>query len=197
MTILDALGDAALFGRLPIFAALGSWARGSAAFPLTQSTPPSYADRQRAPYALDHHGRRRRPCPHVRHGAGCRRALREAAVSEQVRRWKAAWESLDPARVVALYAPSATHSSALVPRIYPEAGGHELHGAEQLRVYIERGLARFTTLRFELLSVTESDGRSAVEYRRHSNVDGEHPAHALELIEWEGDRIAAVRVFHF
>jgi hypothetical protein len=118
-------------------------------------------------------------------------------VSEQVRRWKAAWESLDPARVVALYAPSATHASALVPRLYQEAGsGHELHGAAEIRTYVERALARFTTLRFELLSVTESDGRSAVEYRRHSNVDGEHPAHVLELIEWDGDRIAAVRVFH-
>jgi hypothetical protein len=50
-------------------------------------------------------------------------------------------------------------------------------------------------LRFELLSVTEAEGRSAVEYRRHSNIDGEHPAHVLELIEWEGDRITAVRVF--
>jgi hypothetical protein len=118
-------------------------------------------------------------------------------VSEQVRRWKAAWESRDPARVVALYAPGATHTSALVPRLYPEAGRHELKGVDQIRAYVERGLARFSTLRFELLSVTESDGRSAVEYHRHSNIDGEHPAHVLELIEWDGDRITAVRVFHF
>lgn len=117
--------------------------------------------------------------------------------NERVEHWKAAWESLDPARVGALYLPSATHASALVPRIYPEADGHELHGAVEIRTYVERALAGFTTLRFELLSVTESDGRSAVEYRRHSNVDGVHPAHVLELIEWEGDRIAVVRVFHF
>ena len=118
-------------------------------------------------------------------------------MSEHVRRWKAAWESLDATRVVALYAPGATHASALVPRIYPEAGGHELRGVEHIQVYVERGLARFTTLQFELLSVTESDGRSAVEYRRHSNIDGEHPAHVLELIEWEDERIVTVRVFHF
>ena len=83
------------------------------------------------------------------------------------------------------------------PRIYPEAGGHELRGVGHIRVNVEHGLARLTTLQFELLSVTESEGRSAVEYRRHSNIDGEHPAHILELIEWEGDRITAVRVFHF
>ena len=117
-------------------------------------------------------------------------------MSEQVRRWKAAWESRDPARVVALYAPGATHTSALVPRLYPEAGRTGLKGIDQIRAYVERGLARFTMLRFELLSVTEAEGRSAVEYRRHSNVDGEHPAHVLELIEWESDRITAVRVFH-
>lgn len=118
-------------------------------------------------------------------------------MSEQVRRWKAAWESLDPARVTALYAPHATHASALVPKLFPEAGGSELRGAEQIRQYVERALSRFTTLRFELVSVTESDGRSAVEYRRHSNVDGDTPARVLELIEWAGDRIEAVRVYHF
>src|ERR1700719_895675 len=35
------------------------------------------------------------------------RTQRAAGVSEQVRRWKAAWESRAPARVVALYAPNA------------------------------------------------------------------------------------------
>jgi len=29
------------------------------------------------------------------------------------------------------------------------------------------------------------------------NVDGDHSAHVLELIEWEDERIVAVRVFHF
>lgn len=71
-----------------------------------------------------------------------------------------------------------------------------MRGSDQIRAYVERALARFRTLRFEVLSVTESEGRSAVEYRRHSNVD-DHPAHVLKLIEWEDDRIVAVRVFHF
>jgi hypothetical protein len=117
--------------------------------------------------------------------------------SARVEAWRAAWESRDPERVVALYAPTATHASALVPRLYPEAGGHVLRGTEQIREYAERGLARFTSLRFEILTATESGERAAVEYRRLSNVDGDHPAHVLELIAWAGERIVAVRVFHF
>jgi hypothetical protein len=117
-------------------------------------------------------------------------------MSERVDRWKAAWESLDAERVVALYEASATHASALVPRLYPEAGGRVLAGADQIREYVRRGLAHFTELRFELLTVTESAARSVVEYRRHSNVDAANPVHVVELIEWHGPRIAAVRVFH-
>lgn len=46
-------------------------------------------------------------------------------------------------------------------------------------------------------SSTESSSRAAIEYRRHSNVDGANPAHVLELVEWGGALIKAVRVFHF
>jgi len=67
----------------------------------------------------------------------------------------------------------------------------------EIAVYARRGLARFTELRFEIVTVTEAADRAAVEYRRQSNVDGANPAHVLELIEWRGDLICAVRVFHF
>jgi len=52
-------------------------------------------------------------------------------------------------------------------------------------------------LRFDLLTVTESADRAAVEYLRHSDVDGANPSHVLELIEWRDGLISAVRVFHF
>lgn len=117
-------------------------------------------------------------------------------MSERVDRWKEAWESRDAERVAALYASDATHASAVVARIFPEAGGAVLHGVEQIREYARRGFSRFTHLRFEILTVTEASGRSAVEYRRHSNLDGDQPAHVLELLEWNGDRLQAVRVFH-
>jgi uncharacterized damage-inducible protein DinB len=115
----------------------------------------------------------------------------------RVDRWREAWETRDCERIVALYAPGATHASPLVPRLYPEAGGTVLRGHDQIREYFRRALGRFTTLRFEIASVTETESRAAVEYHRHSNVDADRPAHVLELIEWSGAHIAAVRVFHF
>ncbi len=72
-----------------------------------------------------------------------------------------------------------------------------LRGRHEIAVYARRGLARFTELRFEILTVTESGDRAAVEYRRSSNIDGANKPHVLELIEWRGDLISAVRVFHF
>ena len=117
--------------------------------------------------------------------------------SARVEAWKSAWESRDAATVAALYAPDATHESALIAQIYPELGRMVLRGRHEIAVYARRGLARFTELRFEILTVTESGDRAAVEYWRHSNVDGANPKRVLELIEWRGDLISAVRVFHF
>lgn len=118
-------------------------------------------------------------------------------VSERVARWKATWESRNVDAIVRMYRPDATHESALVAQFYPQAGGTALRGADQIRAYFSNGLARFTDLRFELVSVTEAAARAAIEYRRHSNVDGANPAHVLELVEWDGALIRAVRVFHF
>jgi hypothetical protein len=115
----------------------------------------------------------------------------------RVERWRAAWESRDVERVLALYEPTASHASPLVPRLSPEVGGAVLVGSDQIRTYVGRGLARFAWLRFDVLSVTSEGERTAVEYRRQSDVDASAPAHVLELIEWRGDRIRAVRVFHF
>jgi nuclear transport factor 2 (NTF2) superfamily protein len=117
--------------------------------------------------------------------------------STRVMAWAAAWESRNPDKVAALYARDATHASAVVSQLYPEAKASVLKGRDQIREYANRGVARFTTLRFEILSVVESDTGAAVEYLRHSNLDPDQPAHVLELIEWERERIKSVRVFHF
>ena len=120
-----------------------------------------------------------------------------AALSARVDAWKSAWESRDPARVVALYTRDATHHSAMVVKLYPELRRPKLEGHHEIGVYAKRGLERYSELRFEILTVTESGDRAAVEYRRHSNLDGANPAHVLELIEWRDALISAVRVFHF
>jgi nuclear transport factor 2 (NTF2) superfamily protein len=116
--------------------------------------------------------------------------------SARVEAWKSAWESRDPARVVALYTRDATHQSALIAKIYPELGRLELNGHHEIAVYARRGLERYRELRFEILTVTESGDRAAVEYRRHSDLDAK-PVHVLELIEWRDALISSVRVFHF
>ena len=118
-------------------------------------------------------------------------------MSKRVDEWKAAWESRDVARIIALYAPDATHASHLVPLILPEAGGSVCRGRERIAEYFRRALGRFRELRFALATVTEDATRSAVEYHRHSDVDGDDPKHVLELLEWEGGVLRAVRVFHF
>jgi ketosteroid isomerase-like protein len=119
-------------------------------------------------------------------------------VSARAERWKAAWESRDADRVAALYLPDATHASSLVPRLFPQPDGEAvLRGVETIREYARLALARFTELRFAIENVVEDSDRTAIEYRRHSNLDVAKPSHVLELIEWSGDRIRAVRVFHF
>jgi ketosteroid isomerase-like protein len=117
--------------------------------------------------------------------------------SPRVVAWKNAWESRDPARVVSLYARDATHASAKVAALRPELGRSELRGRAEIEAYASTAFRRFTWLRFDLLTVTESGDRAAIEYLRHSNLDADNPSHVLELLEWREGMISAVRVFHF
>jgi hypothetical protein len=119
------------------------------------------------------------------------------SASQRVLGWKTAWESRDPARVVSLYAADATHASGRVAALRPELGRSELRGHPEIEEYAAVAFGRFTWLRFDLVSVTESGDRAAVEYLRHSNLDAGNPSHVLELIEWRDGLIGAVRVFHF
>ncbi len=73
--------------------------------------------------------------------------------STRVLAWAAAWESRNPDKVAALYAREATHASAVVSQLYPEARASMLKGRDQIREYARRGMDRFTTLRFEIVSV--------------------------------------------
>lgn len=110
-------------------------------------------------------------------------------------RWRQAWESRDPDQVVALYHADATHDSARVAQVCPELGMTTLRGAAQIRDYAARALARFSSLRFDILWSVDAGERSVVEYDRYVDRDAT-PARVVEVIEWEGERIRAVRVFH-
>jgi hypothetical protein len=121
--------------------------------------------------------------------------MAEVDLPERIARWKAAWESSDVERIAALYAAKCRHESGLVRRLYPEAKGNVLVGPKALRAYLARGVTWFTGVRFEVLSIVEDGERSAIEYRRHSDVDSSSPAHVLELIEWSREKIRSVVVF--
>jgi len=118
-------------------------------------------------------------------------------ISARVGKWKSAWESRDPERVAAMYTASATHQSAKVGQLYPELGRTLLRGREEIIEYARRAFARFTHLHFEILTTTEEGERSAVEYRRHSNLDEGSPSYVLELIDFSHGLIQSCRVFHF
>ena len=117
-------------------------------------------------------------------------------MSARIERWKAAWESCDLERIVGLYSPDAEHSSGLVSHLYAELGRATLRGQTEIREYVSRGLLWFVAVRIDVLSVIESDDRSAVEYRRGSNLDAT-PAHVVELIDWSGSLIRSSTVFQF
>jgi len=116
--------------------------------------------------------------------------------SPRVRRWQAAWESLDAGRVAKLYRHDAEHTSPRVAEIMPEADGATLHGVDAIRAYAERALAPFGQLRFVIASVTETETRSVVEYHRHADGTTAPAARVVEILEWDGDRITSSRVFH-
>ncbi|MCA9772720.1 MAG: nuclear transport factor 2 family protein [Myxococcales bacterium] len=120
----------------------------------------------------------------------------DVGVGERVAAWKAAWESRDVDRIVGLYLPDATHASPAVRRLCPEFADATLRGIDQIRAYATRGLEQFQELRFDLITVIQEGDQAAVEYRRHSNVDGARPTHVLELLEWVGPKLGSVRVFH-
>ena len=121
----------------------------------------------------------------------------DSPASQRVVAWKKAWESRDPARVVALYARDATHASAKVTALRPELGRSYLRGHAEIEEYAAAAFRRFKWLRFDLLTVTESGDRAAIEYLRHSNLDADNPSHVLELLEWREGLIGGARVFHF
>lgn len=118
-------------------------------------------------------------------------------ISKRVLRWQAVWEGGDPAKVAALYTSTATHASAGVAARLPELGTAELRGPDQIRAYATRSFALVKNIRFEILGVTTEGATDVVEYLRRSSIDITGPKHVVEILEWDGDLLSSVRVFHF
>ena len=115
--------------------------------------------------------------------------------SPRVERWRAAWHGGDADVVAALYAPRGIHDSAKVAEAMPALGRTELRGREEIHAYAAGAFERVGWLKFEFLNVVESDHLSAMEYLRTSGIDPT-PHRVVEVLEWDGELLAAVRVYH-
>ena len=118
-------------------------------------------------------------------------------IPKRALRWQAAWEGADPDEVAQLYTPNAIHASAGVKARLPVLGVSELRGQDQIRAYAEKSFALVKNIHFEILGVTTQESRDVVEYLRRSSIDTGGPKHVVEILEWDGDLLNAVRVFHF
>ena len=119
---------------------------------------------------------------------------------DMVTRWQAAWESLDPARIEAIYASGAIHMSSVVAERMKCSDG-TLRGRAEIRAYAEASTARLKSFKADILSVIadakDGTGRVSVEYWRILDGDEKRRARVVEILEWENDRVTACRVFHF
>lgn len=117
-------------------------------------------------------------------------------ISARVLKWRAAWQSGDAERVAALYAIDGTHDSAKVAAAMPEFDGRSaLRGRDEIRAYATKAFARVGWLRFEFIHVVENETLSAMEYSRTTGNDA-MPHRVVEILEWDGDLLKAVRVYH-
>ena len=120
-------------------------------------------------------------------------------VPARVARWQRAWRSGDAAEVVALYAPDATHASPKVASAMPEIGRGELRGTEEIERYARRAFTRIGALRATVLNVASGPSIDFVEYLAVYTAPEratKAPQRVVEVLEWQGDQLKAVRVFH-
>ncbi len=116
----------------------------------------------------------------------------ETPTAPLAERWLEAWNAHDLARILALYAQDARHTSA---RVRALGGADEtVHGRDAIADYFRRGLAHYPSLRFEPRSISSGPRTVVVEYQRHG-VGAVEPT--VELLETnEQGLIAHSRVYH-
>lgn len=113
-----------------------------------------------------------------------------------VERWKQAWERLDTEAVCALYTENAEHSSPSVAHALPELGRKELRGISEIRRFADVAKAAIKELRFDILSITHSENRIAVEYLRYRKPGSDELLPVVEMLEYHGDLLSRVAVYH-
>ncbi|KAB2911977.1 MAG: nuclear transport factor 2 family protein [Hyphomicrobiaceae bacterium] len=124
-------------------------------------------------------------------------AGKSAIISARVSAWRDAWQSLDPARIAALYAPDGIHESSKVRSAFPDNADGRLSGPEAVRRYAERAARQFSRFEILPLRVIEDGDCAAVEYVRRINGDPASDMRVMEVLEWAGPLLRHVRVYHF
>ncbi len=109
------------------------------------------------------------------------------------RRWLDAFNAHDVERLLSLYAEDATHVSPKIRTLHPETGD-KLVGKPALRRWWADAMARLPGLRYEGFALTADGTRVFMEYWRHA--PGEPPMPVAEVLEVNGGRIVASRVYH-
>ncbi len=89
--------------------------------------------------------------------------ITDASAAAFAREWIAAWNSRDPERIAAHYAPDVEYESPFAESLVPGSGGL-LRGAAEVREYVRRGLAAYPDLRFTLRSVSAGSRSVVIEY---------------------------------
>ncbi|MEP2830417.1 nuclear transport factor 2 family protein [Parvibaculum sp.] len=114
--------------------------------------------------------------------------------------WQAAWQSLDPDRVAVLYASGATHMSGAVVKRMNRPDGM-LTGPAEIRAYATAVAKQIGSFRADITNVIANEetagGSAAVEYWRVLDGNEREQTRVVEILEWQGDKITACRVFHF
>jgi ketosteroid isomerase-like protein len=108
-------------------------------------------------------------------------------------RWLDCFEHRDLDGLLALYADDATHTSPKIRVRHPETGG-KLHGKAAMRVWWQDSFDRLPSMRYLPTALTADTDRVFMEYTRQ--VDGDADLPVAEVLDIQGGRIVASRVFH-
>jgi limonene-1,2-epoxide hydrolase len=112
---------------------------------------------------------------------------------EIARAWLAAFNAHDVAKLVALYADAATHTSPKIRVLHPDTGG-KIVGKAALTAWWTGALARLPGLRYEPSSIVADGDSAIIEYIRV--VPGEAPLPVAEAFDVRAGKIVASRVYH-
>ena len=108
-------------------------------------------------------------------------------------KWFKAFNEHNLENLLALYDDEAQHYSPKLKVRMPETRGF-VKGKEALRNWWQDAFDRLPSLKYEVIKLTADEEQVFMEYTRF--VDGEEPLSVGEVLQIEGGRIVASRVYH-